>query len=144
MKSEIKGCKVIGRLGGKFEHTLDLTRRVYDVNAIAPTITTCGGGNTEPKIMEQFNSYRIRKLTERECGRLMGVKNEDIDRIAKNISRSAQYHCYGDSIVTTCLMAIFGEMLDVDYKTKIEGLTKNLTGEQKDDRNRYNENYESN
>lgn len=44
MKSEVKGCKVIGRLGGKFEHTLDLTRRVYDVNAIAPTITTCGGG----------------------------------------------------------------------------------------------------
>lgn len=103
-----------------------------------------GGGNTEPKIMEQFNSYRVRKLTERECGRLMGVKDEDIDRIAKNISRSAQYHCYGDSIVTTCLMAIFGEMCDVDYKTKIEELTKNLTGEQKDDRNRYNENYESN
>lgn len=44
MKSEIKGCKIIGRLGGKFEHTLDLTRRVYDVNAVAPTITTCGGG----------------------------------------------------------------------------------------------------
>lgn len=47
MKSEVKGCKVIGRLGGKFEHTLDLTRRVYDVNAIAPTITTCGGGATQ-------------------------------------------------------------------------------------------------
>lgn len=103
-----------------------------------------GGGNTEPKIMEQFNSYRVRKLTERECGRLMGVKDEDIDRIAKNTSRSAQYHCYGDSIVTTCLMAIFGKMCDVDYKTKIGELTKNLTGEQKDDRNRYNENYESN
>lgn len=46
--------------------------------------------------------------------------------------------------LTTCLMAIFGKMCDVDYKTKIEELTKNLTREQKDDRNRYNENYESN
>ena len=42
-KKEVKGCKIVGRLGGKFEHTLDLTRRVYDVNAVAPTITTCGG-----------------------------------------------------------------------------------------------------
>lgn len=43
-KKEVKDCKIVGRLGGKFEHTLDLTRRVYDVNAVAPTITTCGGG----------------------------------------------------------------------------------------------------
>jgi hypothetical protein len=43
VENEIQGCNVIGRLGGKFEHTLDLTRRVYDVNAVAPTITTCGG-----------------------------------------------------------------------------------------------------
>ena len=43
MENEIQGCNVIGRLGGKFEPTLDLTRRVYDVNAVAPTITTCGG-----------------------------------------------------------------------------------------------------
>jgi hypothetical protein len=44
MKNETKGCKIVGLLGGKFEHTLDLTRRVYDVNTVAPTITTCGGG----------------------------------------------------------------------------------------------------
>ena len=88
-----------------------------------------GGGNTEPKIMEQFNSYRIRKLTERECGRLMGVKDDDIAKIGKNLSRSAQYHMFGDSIVTSCLMAIFGKMFNVDYESKIKELTKNLTGE---------------
>ena len=178
MKNEIQGCNVIGRLGGKFEHTLDLTRRVYDVNAVAPTITTCGGGNTEPKIMEEkdeskqdkeiiifddYNNcvkadqnsvgtltrncgndairngvkiiekeecdYRVRKLTERECGRLMGVKDDDISKIGKNLSRSAQYHTFGDSIVTACLMAIFGKMFNVDYESKIKELTKNLTGE---------------
>lgn len=64
--------------------------------------------------------YRIRKLTERECGRLMGVKDEDIDKIGQHLSTSAQYHCYGDSIVTTCLMAIFGELLDVEWKDKVE------------------------
>ena len=193
MKNEIKDCKVVGLLGGKFEHTHDLIRRVYDVNAVAPTITTCAGGNTEPKIMEEYtlfdqmkkyiNSYddryivndnaltinkeiapaittregcvradscsymsdelpqnyniankdiipyRIRKLTERECGRLMGVKDDDIAKIGKNLSRSAQYHMFGDSIVTSCLMAIFGKMFNVDYESKIKELTKNLTGE---------------
>lgn len=130
MKNEIKGCNVIGRLGGKFEHTLDITRRVYDVNAVAPTITTCGGGNAEPKIMEETEcGYRVRKLTERECGRLMGVKDDDIAKIGKNLSRSAQYHTFGDSIVTACLMVIFGKMFNVDYESKIKELTKKITGE---------------
>ena len=159
-----KGCKIVGLLGGKFEHTLDLTRRVYDVNAVAPTITTCGGGNTEPKIIvfDNYNNcvkadqssvgtltrncgndairngvkivekecdYRVRKLTERECGRLMGVKDDDISKIGKNLSRSAQYHTFGDSIVTSCLMAIFGKMFNVDYESKIKELTKKITGE---------------
>lgn len=73
--------------------------------------------------------YRIRKLTERECGRLMGVKDDDISKIGKNLSRSAQYHMFGDSIVTACLMAIFGKMFNVDYESKIKELTKKLTGE---------------
>lgn len=70
--------------------------------------------------------YRIRKLTERECFRLMGVKESDYEKIAKNQSRSSLYHLAGDSIVTTCLMAIFGELLSVDYKTKIQELVEEL------------------
>jgi site-specific DNA-cytosine methylase len=78
---------------------------------------------------QDIAQYRIRKLTERECGRLMGVKDDDISKIGKNLSRSAQYHTFGDSIVTACLMAIFGKMFNVDYESKIKELTKNLTGE---------------
>lgn len=55
--------------------------------------------------------YRIRKLTPKECGRLMGVRDKDIDTIAVNQSNSSQYHLYGDSIVVDVLMAIFGQML---------------------------------
>ena len=54
---------------------------------------------------------RIRKLTPRECFRLMGVKDEDFERVAKNQSKSSLYHLAGDSIITNCLMAIFKEML---------------------------------
>lgn len=56
-------------------------------------------------------NYRIRKLTPKECGRLMGVQDKDIDTIAVNQSNSSQYHLYGDSIVVDVLMAIFGQML---------------------------------
>ena len=54
---------------------------------------------------------RIRKLTERECLRLMGVKDDDIDKLKKNQSKSSLYHLAGDSIVTNVLSAILAEML---------------------------------
>ena len=57
------------------------------------------------------SDLRIRKLTPRECFRLMGVKDEDYDKIAKNQSDSSLYHLAGDSIVVNVLMAIFKEMI---------------------------------
>lgn len=57
-------------------------------------------------------NYRIRKLTPRECFRLMGVKDEDFDKIAQHQSNSKLYHLAGDSIVTNVLMAIFKEMIN--------------------------------
>ncbi len=70
------------------------------------------------------SDYKVRKLTERECFRLMGVKDEDFDELRPNQSKSKLYHLAGDSIVTTCLMALFGQMLDVDWEEKIREVTK--------------------
>lgn len=247
---EIK-CNQIGKLtGGKWDKLHDMSRRVYGIDGLSPTLHTAGGGNTGPKILipeptkkgydiatygdsinmafpnsktrrgrvghgvaqtlttqeaqqavvepiiyddceagdtiDAFNKrvnkdgvsltittrpeglktavlpvtndYRIRKLTERECFRLMGVKSEDFEKvrygaalpqgssekIAKRTmtkdewrvcwrimrhdrqSVSSCYHLAGDSIVTTCLMAIFGVLLEVDYKQKITELTEEL------------------
>lgn len=48
--------------------------------------------------------YRIRKLTPRECFRLMGVDDADIDKIqAAGISNSQQYKMAGNSIVVDVL-----------------------------------------
>ena len=60
---------------------------------------------------EKMNNLRIRKLTPRECFRLMGVKDEDYDNVCKNQSDSSLYHLAGDSIVVNVLMAIFKELL---------------------------------
>ena len=57
------------------------------------------------------NDLRIRKLTPKECFRLMGVKDEDIDKMIQNQSDSSLYHLAGDSIVVNVLMAIFKELL---------------------------------
>ena len=50
----------------------------------------------------------IRKLTERECFRLMDVNESDIDKIQDSgVSRSRQYCLAGNSIVVACMEGIF-------------------------------------
>lgn len=63
-----------------------------------------------------WNGYAIRKLTPRECFRLMGVRDEDFDKIKDEFSDSTLYHLAGDSIVTTVIMAVLGNMVGKDVK----------------------------
>lgn len=59
----------------------------------------------------QGKKFRIRKLTPRECFRLMGVDDADIDKIqAAGISNSGQYKLAGNSIVVDVLYHIFRKM----------------------------------
>lgn len=58
-----------------------------------------------------WDGLRIRKLTPRECFRLMGVRDKDYDKIKGKFSDIALYHMAGDSIVVNVLMAIFSQML---------------------------------
>lgn len=66
---------------------------------------------TTPKEGICYSNLRIRKLTPLECFRLMGVKDEDYYKIAKNQSNSSLYHLAGDSIVVGVLMSIFKELI---------------------------------
>lgn len=55
--------------------------------------------------------YRIRKLTPRECWRLMGFKDEDFDKAkAAGVSDSQLYKQAGNSIVVDVLYYIFKEL----------------------------------
>ncbi len=75
---------------------------------------------TTPKEGVCYNDLRIRKLTPRETGRLMGVKDKDITNMLKNQSNSSAYHLFGDSICTNVLMAIFGKLLDINWIEKFK------------------------
>ena len=75
------------------------TKRGRVGKGVAHTIT-CGDGNAV--ITE---NVRIRKLTPRECLRLMGWRDEQIDKIT--VSATQQYRQAGNGIVVQVLEAIF-------------------------------------
>ena len=54
--------------------------------------------------------YGIFKLTPRECGRLMDVRDEDIDKMFAVNSKSQCYRQFGNSIVCAVLAAIFSQL----------------------------------
>ena len=91
-------------------------------NQIANTITTNADcfGVCVPEL-------RIRKLTPKECWRLMGFTNEDVENAAKVCSNSKLYKQAGNSIVVDVLMAIFKELF-IPKKTRSEWLDELLGG----------------
>lgn len=58
-------------------------------------------------LLLEKTQYRIRKLTPRECGRLMGVPDEDIDKMAAVNSNTQLYKQFGNSIVVDVMCAMF-------------------------------------
>lgn len=98
---------------------LDKDCRCYKENCIASTITTTNVGKTLLK------DLRIRRLTPKECFRLMGVKPSDYSKIT--CSDTQKYKQAGNSIVTTCLMAIYSQLYEnCDYTYYIKRLVNDL------------------
>lgn len=65
---------------------------------------------TLPKELEDLD-FEIRKLTPRECFRIMDVDDADIDKIqATGLSKSAQYKLAGNSICVNVLYHLFRKM----------------------------------
>lgn len=130
--------------GGRIGKMLDISRRAYHTDGIAPAVHTCGGGNQEPKIIasrgrgemnEQHlgprkdgltntitsvakdnyvaepNPIRIRKLTPKECWRLMGFDDLDFEKAEKVNSNSQLYKQAGNSIVVNVLEGILRNLI---------------------------------
>jgi DNA (cytosine-5)-methyltransferase 1 len=95
---------VYGNLkGGKWDKTHEQSGRVYNPEGIGATVHTMGGGNQEPKVVQD---YRIRRLTPRECFRLM-----DFPDTFKFVCSNTQiYKQAGNSIVVNVLAEIIKRM----------------------------------
>lgn len=90
---------------------VDAFNGVVHKDGLSPTITTRPEGK-KTAILPCVKGPRIRKLTPKECWRLMGYTDQDFDN-AKNagVSNSQLYKQAGNAIVKQVLMAIFKQML---------------------------------
>ena len=104
------GCKhIIEKSRVDEKYFLSDKTKTYFINQsisdnVSGTITTRVDASNGTAI---YNNLRIRKLTPKECFRLMGVKDKDYENIAQHQSNSSLYHLAGDSIVVNVLMEIF-------------------------------------
>lgn len=99
--------------------------RVQENGNVTPALTSQG---EQPCINEgkKHKTFRIRKLTPRECFRLMGVDDKDIDTIQQSgVSNSQQYKMAGNSIVVDVLYHIFRKAF-VQKKNESPQLTFDL------------------
>lgn len=70
-----------------------------------------------------MNDLRIRKLTPKECWKLMGFDDEDYEKAAKVNSNTQLYKQAGNSIVVNVLEAILTNLLIEANQDVIEGQT---------------------
>lgn len=121
---------IINPLKDKTEYGWHFEQNVYDKNGETRALKASQGSGNMLKVIEgeieEMNNYRIRKLTPLECFKLQGVKEEDFRKVEENQSNASLYHLAGDSITTSVLMAIFGEIFGVDYENKIHELEKSI------------------
>lgn len=142
--------KIIGQMDNTIDNTYESANRIYDKKGLAPTINTCSGGGLQPKVIVQkargfnsgniydvctsitshawqennflYNQYKVRKLTPKECWRLMDFSDEDFEKAEKVNSNTQLYKQAGNSIVVNVLVAILGQILpgkENVYKNKI-------------------------
>lgn len=155
-------CDIGGVADLSFPDSKTRRGRVQERGQVSPTLTA--SGSTEIHKIE--SAYRIRKLTPRECGRLMDVSDDDItkmiisrqeeienffkyceekgirykgkrefdeaERIQK-MSNSQLYKQFGNSIVKSCMVAMFSN-LNIQGLPRWEEIKERYTqGGQNDD-----------
>ena len=104
-------CIQVGNLEQPGYH--ESCNRVYSPEGIARTLMG-GGGNLNDKAGQYLINYRVRRLTAKECWRLMGFSDEDFQKARDaGISDSQLYKQAGNSIVTNVLAAIFINLLHI-------------------------------
>lgn len=102
-KSE--GTAVIECVGNINPSGKGMNGNVFPDDGLSPTLTTNKGeGN---KIL---SNLRIRKLTPKECFRLMGFNDSDYEAASKVVSNSQMYKQTGNSIVVDVLYYILVEL----------------------------------
>jgi DNA (cytosine-5)-methyltransferase 1 len=89
-----------------FPNGYDKGKRTY--NGIAPALNLT---TTESSLITKLDNLRIRKLTPRECWRLMGIDDSYFDKASQVVSKSQLYKQAGNGIVVDVFAHILKELL---------------------------------
>ena len=107
----------------------------YSVKNYSNTIPANPMRDRGQLLMEENNNsrYRIRKLTPRECFKLMGLTFSDCDKAAAvGVSNSQLYKQAGNGIITNCIELLFEHLYksqyDPNFKCFDENFTQAVTG----------------
>lgn len=99
-------CNVGGVADFSYPNSDTRRGRVQADGEICPTITA-----ENQDVCKIETQYRIRKLTPKECWRLMDFSDEDFEKAEKVNSNTQLYKQAGNSIVVNVLVAILGQLL---------------------------------
>ena len=146
LKARFEGCPTVQRLEPKFDGTTNTITSVQKDNYVAiktankqgydlakdgdgidlayPNSETRRGrvghgvAKTLPTSSSQgvLDGLRIRKLTPKECWRLMGFDDADFEKASKVCSSTQLYKQAGNSIVVNVLEAILTNLLKGEYE----------------------------
>ena len=105
---------------------------IYSSDNSMPSIATAFNPYVDDPLKESLKELaeigqeelRIRKLTPKECLRLMNVKDEDIELMSEHQTNALLYHIAGDSICSNVLMALLGQLVDVNWEEKFSEIEK--------------------
>ncbi|WP_373804871.1 DNA cytosine methyltransferase [Jeotgalibaca porci] len=86
--------------------------RGYRQKEISPCLLATDYKAPKTILESQTNSFRIRKLTPKECWRLMGFSDDDFHKSEAVNSNSQLYKQAGNSIVVDVLEGIFKQLLE--------------------------------
>lgn len=115
VNAEIKP-KLVGGIGDKKSNggsQYYQQDRIYDSESIAMAHpANLPGGSYKYLDKEQL---RIRKLTPKECFRLMGFSDDDFEKVNGKVSDTQLYKQAGNSIVVNVLMALFKRLQDEGF-----------------------------
>ena len=91
--------------------------RIYLSKGISPALDTSQGGNRMPKVVSETDKISIRKLTPKECLRLMTFSDSDYEAIkAAGVSDTQIYKQAGNSIVVKVMEHIFSILFEIEVK----------------------------
>lgn len=117
IRQATKAGKIKWKVGGIADLSFPTSKtrrgRVQENGNVCPTLMA---NNQDLYKLEadSMTKYRIRKLTPKECWRLMGFSDEDFNKAAEVNSNTQLYAQAGNSIVVNVLETIFKNMLPTE------------------------------